>query len=102
MREAIRSQHRAPEADAVARLRRLQPDDATSVRITETALRLTRRVRDTAPGALSAESFLRSYGLTTREGVALMCVAEALLRIPDADTQDALIRDKLAFGNWSS
>jgi len=102
MREAIRHQHRVPEAEAVGRLRRLQPDDETSVRITETALRLARRVRETPPGALSAESFLRSYGLTTPEGVALMCVAEALLRIPDADTQDALIRDKLASGSWSS
>lgn len=102
MREAIRRQHRVPEAEAVERLRRLQPDDKSSARITETALRLARRVRETPPGALSAESFLRSHGLTTREGVALMCVAEALLRIPDADTQDALIRDKLASGSWSS
>ncbi|HEX2333367.1 MAG TPA: proline dehydrogenase family protein, partial [Burkholderiales bacterium] len=102
MREAIRRQHRAPEAEAVDRLRRLQPDEATSRRISETALRLARAVRAAPPGALSAESFLRSYGLTTREGVALMCVAEALLRIPDAETQDALIRDKLASGSWSS
>jgi RHH-type transcriptional regulator, proline utilization regulon repressor / proline dehydrogenase / delta 1-pyrroline-5-carboxylate dehydrogenase len=102
MREAIRRQHRVPEAEAVARLRGLQPDATTSRRISETALRLARRVRETPPGALSAESFLRSYGLTTREGVALMCVAEALLRIPDADTQDALIRDKLASGSWST
>ncbi|HEU4353666.1 MAG TPA: bifunctional proline dehydrogenase/L-glutamate gamma-semialdehyde dehydrogenase PutA [Burkholderiales bacterium] len=102
MREAIRRQHRVPEGQAVARLRQLQPDEAASGRITETALRLARRVRATPPGALSAESFLRAYGLTTREGVALMCVAEALLRIPDTDTQDALIRDKLASGSWSS
>jgi RHH-type proline utilization regulon transcriptional repressor/proline dehydrogenase/delta 1-pyrroline-5-carboxylate dehydrogenase len=102
MREAIRRQHRVAEAEAVERLRRLQPETSAGERITETALRLARRIRETPPGALSAESFLRSYGLTTREGVALMCVAEALLRIPDADTQDALIRDKLASGSWSS
>ena len=102
MREAVRRQHRVPEAEAVARLRRLQPDEATSRRIGETALRLARSVRAALPGVLSAESFLRAYGLTTREGVALMCVAEALLRIPDAATQDALIRDKLASGSWSS
>ncbi len=59
-------------------------------------------MRAAPPSALSAESFLRSYGLTTPEGVALMCVAEALLRIPDAETQDALIRDKLASGEWSA
>ncbi|HEU0258010.1 MAG TPA: proline dehydrogenase family protein, partial [Burkholderiales bacterium] len=102
MRQAICRQHRVPEGEAVARLRQFQPDDATSRRIGETALRLARGVRAAPPGALSAESFLRAYGLTTREGVALMCVAEALLRIPDADTQDALIRDKLASGSWSS
>ena len=102
MRQAICRQHRVPEGEAVARLRQFQPDEATSRRIGETALRLARGVRAAPPGALSAESFLRAYGLTTREGVALMCVAEALLRIPDADTQDALIRDKLASGSWSS
>ena len=102
MREAIRRNHRAAEADAIAGLLPLQPDEATSRRIGATALRLAARVRASPPGALSAESFLRSYGLTTPEGVALMCVAEALLRIPDARTQDALIRDKLAARNWSS
>ena len=94
--------HRIAEAEAVARLRTLQPDAKTSRRIGERALRLAERVRASPPGPLSAESFLRNYGLTTPEGVALMCVAEALLRIPDAETADALIRDKLSGGNWSS
>jgi len=101
MREAIRREHRIPEAQAVERLRRLQPAAPASEKITRAALRLAERVRATPPGALSAESFLRSHGLTTREGVALMCVAEALLRIPDPQTQDALIRDKLASGSWN-
>src|SRR5688572_28634468 len=102
LRERIRRTHRIAESEAVARLRPLQPERAVSARISDTALRLAERVRAAPPGALSAESFLRSYGLTTPEGVALMCVAEALLRIPDADTADALIRDKLAGGNWSA
>ena len=89
-----------PEAEAVERLRGLQPDAATSTRITENALRLAREVRAARPPALSAESFLRHYGLSTQEGVALMCVAEALLRIPDPETADALLRDKLSTGNW--
>jgi RHH-type proline utilization regulon transcriptional repressor/proline dehydrogenase/delta 1-pyrroline-5-carboxylate dehydrogenase len=59
-------------------------------------------VRAAPPAALSAESFLRSHALSTPEGVALMCVAEALLRIPDADTADALLRDKLSSGDWSA
>jgi RHH-type transcriptional regulator, proline utilization regulon repressor / proline dehydrogenase / delta 1-pyrroline-5-carboxylate dehydrogenase len=101
-RERIRRSHRIAESEALAGLRALQPERAVSARITDTALRLAERVRAAPPGALSAESFLRSYGLTTPEGVALMCVAEALLRIPDAETQDALIRDKLSSGQWSA
>ena len=102
MTRNLRAWHRIAEAQAVERLRALQPDQGTSQRIGQRALRLAQRVRAAPPSALSAESFLRSYGLTTPEGVALMCVAEALLRIPDADTADALIRDKLAGGNWSA
>src|SRR5690606_16341286 len=47
------------------------------------------------------DDFLQEFGLTTKEGVALMCLAEALLRIPDKETADALMRDKLADINWS-
>src|SRR5262245_29626235 len=100
MDERIRQDHRIPEAEAIERLRRLQPDREASRRITENALSLARQVRDARPAALSAESFLRHYGLSTQEGVALMCVAEALLRIPDPETADALLREKLSAGNW--
>ena len=51
-----------------------------------------------APGLM--EVFLAEYGLSTEEGVALMCLAEALLRVPDADTIDALIEDKIAPSDW--
>lgn len=51
-----------------------------------------------APGLM--ETFLAEYGLSTDEGIALMCLAEALLRVPDADTIDALIEDKIAPSNW--
>ncbi|HXL76097.1 MAG TPA: proline dehydrogenase family protein, partial [Burkholderiales bacterium] len=97
-----RRDHRMPEAEAVRRLLAFQPGKDLSGRIASLALRLAQRVRATPPGPLSAESFLRHYGLSTREGVALMCVAEALLRIPDPQTADALLRDKLASGNWGS
>ena len=100
MDERIRQDHRIREAEAVERLRRLQPDRSTSQAITEKALHLAREVRAARPAALSAESFLRHYGLSTQEGVALMCVAEALLRIPDPETADALLREKLSAGNW--
>ena len=95
----IRRHHRLPEAEALARLRALQPRSGAAIEAT--ALRLAQRVRATPPGPLSAESFLRHYGLSTREGVALMCVAEALLRIPDAPTADALLREKFSQGNWA-
>jgi RHH-type proline utilization regulon transcriptional repressor/proline dehydrogenase/delta 1-pyrroline-5-carboxylate dehydrogenase len=48
------------------------------------------------------QGLLQEYALSSQEGVALMCLAEALLRIPDADTRNALIRDKIAHGQWQS
>jgi RHH-type proline utilization regulon transcriptional repressor/proline dehydrogenase/delta 1-pyrroline-5-carboxylate dehydrogenase len=58
-----------------------------------------RRIRNSAkPGMM--EVFLAEYGLSTDEGIALMCLAEALLRVPDAETMDALIEDKIAPGDW--
>ncbi len=50
--------------------------------------------------SLSVESFLKQYSLNTYEGVAIMCLAEALLRIPDSESADELIRDKLEKGDW--
>src|SRR5205809_6603907 len=97
-----RRDHRMPEAEAVRRLLAFQPGKDASRRIASLGLRLAQRVRATPPGPLSAESFLRHYGLSTREVVVLMCVAEALLRIPDPQTADALLRDKLPSGNWGS
>ncbi len=55
---------------------------------------------DDDPGLM--EVFLAEYGLSTEEGIALMCLAEALLRVPDADTIDALIEDKIAPSEWSA
>ena len=102
LREAIRANHRIAEGAAVDRLKGRYPAAASADATAATALRLADRARGAPPGALSAESFLRQYGLSTREGVALMCVAEALLRIPDPETADDLIREKLSSGNWSA
>ncbi len=67
--------------------------------IVEQATDLVARIRASAkPGLM--EVFLAEYGLSTDEGIALMCLAEALLRVPDAETMDALIEDKIAPGNW--
>jgi RHH-type proline utilization regulon transcriptional repressor/proline dehydrogenase/delta 1-pyrroline-5-carboxylate dehydrogenase len=48
------------------------------------------------------DSFLQEFALSNEEGVALMCLAEGLLRIPDDETADRLIADKIASGNWSA
>jgi RHH-type transcriptional regulator, proline utilization regulon repressor / proline dehydrogenase / delta 1-pyrroline-5-carboxylate dehydrogenase len=67
--------------------------------ISATGADLVRAIRaSTSPGLM--EVFLAEYGLSTDEGVALMCLAEALLRVPDADTIDALIEDKIAPSDW--
>src|SRR5262249_43126515 len=55
-----------------------------------------------AGGLGGIEDFLHAYSLSTKEGLALMVLAEALLRVPDAATADRLIEDKLATGDWSS
>jgi RHH-type proline utilization regulon transcriptional repressor/proline dehydrogenase/delta 1-pyrroline-5-carboxylate dehydrogenase len=69
--------------------------------ITARAAGWVRQIRAAAdPGLM--ESFLAEYGLSTDEGIALMCLAEALLRVPDADTIDALIEDKIAPSDWGT
>ena len=67
--------------------------------ISANAADLVRRVRSESSPSMM-EKFLAEYGLTTKEGVALMCLAEALLRVPDSITIDALIEDKVVSGNW--
>jgi RHH-type proline utilization regulon transcriptional repressor/proline dehydrogenase/delta 1-pyrroline-5-carboxylate dehydrogenase len=69
-------------------------------RIAETARRLVVEVRARRVGAGGIDAFLHEYELSSQEGVVLMCLAEALLRIPDADTADKLIRDKLGSAQW--
>ncbi len=75
-------------------------DDHTRASIVARAATLVEQIRQSAtPGLM--EVFLAEYGLSTDEGVALMCLAEALLRVPDPTTIDALIEDKIAPSNWS-
>ena len=74
-------------------------DTDARARIVAAAADLVRRIRASAkPGLM--EVFLAEYGLSTEEGIALMCLAEALLRVPDAETMDALIEDKIAPSDW--
>ncbi|MBU2962496.1 bifunctional proline dehydrogenase/L-glutamate gamma-semialdehyde dehydrogenase PutA [Citreicella sp. C3M06] len=90
----------APEEATVARLRQTAalPPEARA-QIGQRAAQLVRDIRSsTKPGLM--EVFLAEYGLSTDEGIALMCLAEALLRVPDAETIDALIEDKIAPSDW--
>ncbi len=87
-----------PDLEALAR--RAGLDEAARAAIAAQGARLVERVRAAGdPGLM--EVFLAEYGLSTEEGVALMCLAEALLRVPDAPTIDALIEDKIAASDWS-
>jgi len=97
----LRQRHRMPEAAALERVLARQIDSPqVERRVATRALRLAGAVRAAPGNAWSAETFLRHHGLSTAEGVALMCLAEALLRIPDRETADALLREKLASGRW--
>ncbi|MEM1427911.1 MAG: bifunctional proline dehydrogenase/L-glutamate gamma-semialdehyde dehydrogenase PutA [Pseudomonadota bacterium] len=93
---------RRDEAELIADLATMARLDAEArARIVARATALVRDIRSTAhPGLM--EVFLAEYGLSTEEGVALMCLAEALLRVPDAATIDALIEDKIAPSDWSA
>ncbi|MGQ0384429.1 MAG: bifunctional proline dehydrogenase/L-glutamate gamma-semialdehyde dehydrogenase PutA [Gammaproteobacteria bacterium] len=92
----------ADEAALIARLAAealLPPAAREEVRRDAIALVRAARTRRGARGGI--EAFLQQYDLASQEGVVLMCLAEALLRIPDADTADALIADKISSGQWS-
>ena len=98
---AIRAAFLADEKQCIASLLPLAAFDAAqSARVSERARAWVEYVRGKYASNAGMESFLHQYDLSTQEGVLLMCVAEALLRIPDAATADRLIRDKLSRGDW--
>ena len=69
-------------------------------RIHQTAYELVAELRETRSRQGGLDAFLSTYDLSTTEGIVLMCIAEAMLRIPDSKTIDSLIRDKLTSANW--
>lgn len=75
-------------------------DDAATLRIKGKTRQLIETVRDNRRRFGGIDRFLNEFGLTTREGIALMCLAEALLRIPDSETADKMIRDKIGGAEW--
>ena len=101
LRSAISAAHLADEsaaAEALIATASLSPAQTRTVRAT--AQRLAAAVRSRPASRVGAQQFLQEFGLSTREGVLLMCMAEALLRIPDTETADHLIVDKLTQGQW--
>jgi len=106
---------RRPSADAISRnylgdeeqiIRRLAEAARVSVgqrdNIASRAQALVDGVRNYETRRTGLDAFLRKYDLSSQEGVILMCLAEALLRIPDDATADRLIADKIAAGDWAS
>jgi RHH-type proline utilization regulon transcriptional repressor/proline dehydrogenase/delta 1-pyrroline-5-carboxylate dehydrogenase len=100
LRRAVRRAYRADETACVRSLvEKAQLSKSERERTQALAARLVQAVRAKGPGA-GLDAFLQEYALSSAEGVALMCLAEALLRIPDADTADKLIRDKIGGAAW--
>src|SRR5215510_10910763 len=100
-RQALSEAYLADEDGLLERLvqkARMTPAEETATAALARAL--ITKVRAQRPHASGVDAFTQEYALSSDEGVMLMCLAEALLRVPDADTQDRLIRDKLAGQDW--
>jgi RHH-type proline utilization regulon transcriptional repressor/proline dehydrogenase/delta 1-pyrroline-5-carboxylate dehydrogenase len=100
-RAAMNELYLADETECVERLLdEARLDDDARRRVVQRARQLVEAVRANADSKGGIEAFLHQYDLSSQEGMVLMCLAEALIRIPDDDTADRLIRDKLASGKW--
>ena len=102
LRAAVTAACRVPEPICVPPLieaARLLPE--AERKASATARRLVEALRS-KPKRGGVEGLVQEYSLSSQEGVALMCLAEALLRVPDSATRDALIRDKISLGDWRS
>jgi len=106
LRAAITSAYRRPETECVpvlleqARLPHAQADAAIKMARTLAGKLREQKVGTGREGLV--QGLIQEFSLSSQEGVALMCLAEALLRIPDKATRDALIRDKISGANWQS
>ena len=103
LRQYIRAQTHADEAEVANRLLRGDSlDSATKTAISDQATLLVEGCRQRSHEAGTLDAFLQEFGLSNKEGVALMCLAEALLRVPDEATADQLIAEKIRSGDWGS
>ncbi|HEZ3933254.1 TPA: bifunctional proline dehydrogenase/L-glutamate gamma-semialdehyde dehydrogenase PutA, partial [Neisseria meningitidis] len=103
LRQAITDAYRRNEIEAVQdMLQRAQMSDEERNAASELARRLVTQVRAGRTKAGGVDALMHEFSLSSEEGIALMCLAEALLRIPDNATRDRLIADKISDGNWKS
>jgi RHH-type transcriptional regulator, proline utilization regulon repressor / proline dehydrogenase / delta 1-pyrroline-5-carboxylate dehydrogenase len=100
---ALAAAYRAPEPVCVPPLiEEARCDPGLSASIASLARKLVGQVRAERAHAFSVEALMKEFSLSSREGIALMCLAESLLRIPDRQTRDLLIRDKLSGSDWGA
>src|ERR1700734_2597304 len=103
LRQSVREHGEWPENRAVTRLlHALELTGGARHRAVATAMALVEGARARRDERPFLDAFLQEFGLSNQEGIALMCIAEALLRIPDDATADRLIAEKLATGDWSA
>jgi len=103
IRQKIRDFHRIDEDVAIDHiLPEAEVNVSARSRAWERARKVVLQIRQDQEGSGAIDALLSEYSLSSEEGVVLMCLAEALLRVPDKLTQDALIRDKISQGQWSS
>ena len=101
LRQAIREAYRQDESSCLAqRLKQARRPPELEDEIQRDALALVEQARQKTTSQTGISAFLGEYDLSSSEGVLLMCLAEALLRVPDADTADRLIKDRLSIGHW--
>jgi RHH-type proline utilization regulon transcriptional repressor/proline dehydrogenase/delta 1-pyrroline-5-carboxylate dehydrogenase len=101
LRDAISAAYLANEDDVVdARMREAELSAAEAAETQRFASELVTRIRAAGGKNGGIDAFMREYALSSEEGVALMCLAEALLRVPDSETADRLIRDKIGGAQW--
>ena len=103
IRKEIAVAYRMPEKNIVELLlKESQLDGLALKRIEYQATKFVEYVRKHRMDSSGIDSFLIQYSLSSEEGIALMCLAEALLRVPDKATIDDLIKDKISGANWQS
>ena len=103
IRQKITANTRINEQECVANLiKNITINEQQNTDAISLATKLISQIRETRVKGVGVDSLMQQFKLSTKEGIALMCLAESLLRIPDKDTQNKLIRDKINKGSWGN